>query len=334
MSAPSLTKLLKQENPPNVTLAKAAELSHVFLKSCNNVVDTICDHIADKFPESVGKIKNFIKGGSIGNNTTVYGREDVDSVIVVCFDYGTTDIKELVKKHKSKCRKIMDTIEERLVNIVSYDLDVDEVTDSGIACTVQVPSGPLDVSVYVMSAFYVDVTKAATRNAIYAEIKGAKADEKEILGSALSQLQVDFIKNKNQQLKCLMKLVKFWIQKGFVEKDDQNMPSPYLIELITVFCWEHAGSPETFKFDSAFRAILLTLRDYKSLKAVWTDNYSWDAAQETTHLERSPIVMDPSNPTVNLCRDCNCWDEVARGADQTLKAPLIKDIASPKSIWS
>ena len=83
----------------------------------------------------------------------------MDSVIVVCFDYGTTDIKKLVKSHKNKCRKIMDTIEERLVNMVSFDLEVDEVTDSGITCTVQIPSGPLDVSVYVMATFYVNVTK-------------------------------------------------------------------------------------------------------------------------------------------------------------------------------
>ena len=95
----------------------------------------------------------------MGNDTAVWGREDVDSVIVVCFDYDSTDIKELVKKHKSKSRKIMDTIEERVVNIVSYDVDVDEVTDRGISCTVSIPNGPLYVSVYIMATFYADVTK-------------------------------------------------------------------------------------------------------------------------------------------------------------------------------
>ena len=83
-----------------------------------------------------------------------------------------------------------------------------------------------------------------------------------------------------------MKLVKFWAQKGFAEKDDQNLPSPYLLELVTIFCWQHASSPETFKFSHAFRTVLLTLRDHKSLKAVWDDNYSWEKAQETAHLER------------------------------------------------
>lgn len=83
----------------------------------------------------------------------------MDSVVVVCFDYDTTVVKELLNKHKAKSRKIMDTIEERLVNMVSFDLEVDEVTDSGIACTVTIPSGPLDLSVYVMATFYVDVKK-------------------------------------------------------------------------------------------------------------------------------------------------------------------------------
>ncbi|XP_028404312.1 2'-5'-oligoadenylate synthase 3-like [Dendronephthya gigantea] len=334
MSAPSLTKLLQNEDPPNVTLAKAAELSPIFLKNCNHVIDQICEHIEENFPASVGKIKNFIQGGSLGNGTAVYGRDDVDSVVVVCFDYDTTDVKELLKKHKAKSRKIMDTIEERLVNMVSFDLEVDEVTDSGIACTVTIPSGPLDLSVYVMATFYVDVKKSAIRNEVYDQLGKASSEEVEMLGSALSQLQVDFVKDMDQQLKCLMKLVKFWVQKGFVEKENQNLPSPYLLELVTIFCWQHASSPETFKFASAFRAILLTLRDHKSLKAVWDINYRWDRAQDVVHLERPPIVVDPANPTVNLCRDCNAWDEVARGADQTLKTPLLRSLSSPKSVWS
>ena len=60
------------------------------------------------------------QGGSLANGTTVYGRDDVDSVIVVCFDYGTADTKELLTKHKIQSRKIMDTIEERLVYINPY----------------------------------------------------------------------------------------------------------------------------------------------------------------------------------------------------------------------
>ena len=127
---------------------------------------------------------------------------------------------------------------------------------------------------------------AEIRNGVYDELSRASSEDSELLGSALSQLQVDFIKLQNQQLKSLMKLVKFWAQKGFVEKENQTLPSPYLLELVTIFCWQHASSPETFKFASAFRAVLLTLKDHKSLKAVWTDNYSWDKAQDTAHLER------------------------------------------------
>ena len=127
---------------------------------------------------------------------------------------------------------------------------------------------------------------AEIRNAIYDEISTASSEDAEILGSALSQLQVDFIRSQNQQLKSLMKLVKFWAQKGFVEKDNQNLPSPYLLELVTTYCWQHASSPETFKFASAFRAVLLTLKDHKSLKAIWNDNYTWDRTQDVVHLER------------------------------------------------
>ena len=40
---------------------------------------------------------------------------------MVCFDYDSADIKELVKKHRAKNRKIMDTIEERLVSAYSEE---------------------------------------------------------------------------------------------------------------------------------------------------------------------------------------------------------------------
>lgn len=43
--------------------------------------------------------------------------------------------------------------------MVSFDLEVDDVTDSGITCNVKMPSGPLDLSVYVMATFYADVNK-------------------------------------------------------------------------------------------------------------------------------------------------------------------------------
>ena len=56
---------------------------------------------------------------------------------------------------------------KRLVNMVSFDLEVDEVTDSGISCTVTIPSGPLDVSVFVMATFYADVTKGTKTYCIY-----------------------------------------------------------------------------------------------------------------------------------------------------------------------
>jgi hypothetical protein len=56
-----LTKILQNENPPNVTLAKAAELSPIFLKNCNTVVGKICENIEDNFPSRVGTIKNIIQ---------------------------------------------------------------------------------------------------------------------------------------------------------------------------------------------------------------------------------------------------------------------------------
>ena len=121
------------------------------------------------------------------------------------------------------------------------------------------------------------------------------------MASALSQLQVDFVNKRNQQLKCLIQLVKFWAQKGFADKDGQDLPAPYLLELITIYCWEHASSPETFKFANAFHAVLQTLKDHKSLKATWSEYYTWDKTQDISHLERLVILLEIVTLSQSVC---------------------------------
>ena len=42
-------------------------------------------------------------------------------------------------------------------------------------------------------------------------------------------------------------------------------------------------------------------------------------------LER-PHIVDPANPTNNLYDDVNCWPEVEKVAEESMRKPLLRDV--------
>ena len=39
-----------------------------------------------------------------------------------------------------------------------------------------------------------------------------------------------------------------------------------------------------------------------------------------------PYVIDPANPTNNLHDAVDCWDEVKKVAEETLRKPFLRDV--------
>ena len=39
-----------------------------------------------------------------------------------------------------------------------------------------------------------------------------------------------------------------------------------------------------------------------------------------------PYVIDPANPTNNLYARVDCWDEVKKVAEETMRKPLLRDV--------
>ena len=37
-------------------------------------------------------------------------------------------------------------------------------------------------------------------------------------------------------------------------------------------------------------------------------------------------IIDPANPTNNLYARVNCWDEVQKVAEETMRKPLLRDV--------
>ena len=43
-------------------------------------------------------------------------------------------------------------------------------------------------------------------------------------------------------------------------------------------------------------------------------------------LLNGPYVIDPANPTNNLHDAVDCWDEVKKVAEETMRKPLLRDV--------
>ena len=47
-----------------------------------------------------------------------------------------------------------------------------------------------------------------------------------------------------------------------------------------------------------------------------------------------PHVIDPANPTNNLYDAVDCWDEVQKVAEETMRKPLLSDVLRDTDNWS
>ena len=43
-------------------------------------------------------------------------------------------------------------------------------------------------------------------------------------------------------------------------------------------------------------------------------------------LLHGPYVIDPANPSNNLHDHVDCWDEVKKVAEETMRKPLLRDV--------
>jgi len=74
---------------------------------------------------------------------------------------------------------------------------------------------------------------------------------------------------------------------SFVKKSSsKKFPTSYVLELITIDCWEKAHSPTTFNMEKAFKGVMHRIVDYANLNIHWSDNYRREEYTTATTKER------------------------------------------------
>ena len=94
--------------------------------------------------------------------------------------------------------------------------------------------------------------------------------------AALVKIQKKFVKERPTKVKDLIRLVKHWRKTFFPQIGKKQVPSSYLLELLTIHAWENAypqNPPESFDMKIGFKAVMEVLKNYQSLRVSWERYY-------------------------------------------------------------
>ncbi|XP_029072637.1 2'-5'-oligoadenylate synthase 3-like [Monodon monoceros] len=131
-------------------------------------------------------------------------------------------------------------------------------------------------------------------------------DEAQLCALALLPYQVDFVKASVVRVKGLSRLMIHWFKTSFANTTKE-------MELLTIYIWERAEKPLFFSLVQGMRAVLKLLVRYAEIDVVWHRHYhpKFPIFVKVNQKHTRPFILDPVNPTVNVCDTCNAWDEVA-----------------------
>ena len=113
---------------------------------------------------------------------------------------------------------------------------------------------------------------------LYDELIDCTTEDRNYYSAHFVKLQKKFVKDQPSSVKNLIHLVKYWRKTCIEVKSNgkTRLPSSYPLELITIACWEKAGSKPSFDIRAGFKAVLQQLVDYSRIEFSWSKNY--DAA--------------------------------------------------------
>nr|XP_033801895.1 2'-5'-oligoadenylate synthase 1-like [Geotrypetes seraphini] len=300
--------------------------------SCMAETDAVIDLIKECFPLPVTRI---IKGGSYIKGTDAQDWSDID---IVLFSEAFASVED--------CRKTrtqaLEDLEKRLkksswASRILMEKNTPFSLGFRFYCYENLHIHALNI-IPSYDALGPVPSEGSKRNLYRKLYICCDSTELQLYSMGLLQYQVEFVKSCTAGVKDLIRLVKHWRRTSFAESTDENkyrrLPSSYALELISIYIWQLAGKPIFFSLLQGFRAVLKLLIRYSDICIIWYEQYSpyFEIVKKVNHSGRRPFVLDPANPTFNVCESSNAWDEVAEVAKQSLLKPLLNG-APAKEPW-
>lgn len=294
--------------------------------ACVAEIDAFLQLIQGCFPVPISRV---IQGGSYVKGTDTQGCSEIDIVLL-------SDVFGSVNHSKKQLREGLEALRENLKrtsqgNRILMGKRTSLSLRFNYLCTESLHSHSFEIMAYYDVLGPTPSTDLKLH--LYRKLYLCNdSDEAQLCALALLPYQVDFIKASIVRVKELIRLMIHWFKTSFANPTEENkfrrLPSSYAVELLTIHIWERAEKPLFFSLVQGMRAVLKLLVRYAEIDIVWHSHYhrKFPIFVKVNQKHTRPFILDPVNPTVNVCDTCNAWDEVAHVARCSLLKPLFSRV--------
>ncbi len=273
-------------------------------------------------------VDRIVKGGSLGKGTMVKDLSDVDLIAFI----NPPDLAPIVRigpmEYKRKLAVVIRDLHSALAASPSFVSDVNS-NEFLVYFHINVSRRRLKVD------FLPTSDNCAGHGRTHSDMFRAMLQlhdnrDREFYSASLAEHQLSFVGNQPGYVKELVRLVKYWASDNLPE----NLQKSYRLELITIHLWEEAGKPVRFSKAQGLKNVLQVLTRLTALRVTsWADSNLYDATLAQTAVNQlgmqNPIVLDPANPTNNVCQlyqQGTNMSEIASAAGQTLRTDLLANV--------
>ncbi|XDB51731.1 hypothetical protein ABFV05_005347 [Capra hircus] len=294
--------------------------------ACAAEIGALLQLIQTSFPVPASRV---IQGGSYVKGTDTQGCSEIDIVLL-------SEVFADVNHFKKQLREGLETLRESLMrtaygNRILMGKRTPLSLRFSFLCTESLHSHSCEIMAYYDILGPTPSTDLKLH--LYRKLHLCKdGDEAQLCALALLRYQVDFVKASGLRVKELIRLMIHWLKTSFASPTEENkfrrLPSSYTVELLTIYIWERAEKPLSFSLVQGMRAVLKLLVQYAAIDVVWHRHYhrKFPIFVKVNQKRTRPFILDPVNPTVNVCDTCNAWDEVAHVAKLSLRKPLFSGV--------
>ncbi|XP_022096928.1 2'-5'-oligoadenylate synthase 1-like [Acanthaster planci] len=308
-----------------------------FDADCRKAVDGVVRYLHNicSTDRSLFDVSKVIKGGSLGKGTMVKDLSDVDLVAFI----NPPDMHSMgeltPQRYRDQLRAVLEKLEGALILLPSVKIIRRDAYLINFSIEVQssVDQRRRVVDVDLLPTAH-NIAEYASLGELFEDMLEMRGYDRGFYSASLVEHQRDFVKNQPGYVKELIRLVKYWAYTNL----PPTLRKSYPLELITIHCWEEAGEPSRFYKAQGLKDVLETLCDLSQLRTYWSSYYDEALAEISIQTLRfkNPIVLDPANPTANVCwayqREEN-RTMIENAALTTLQSTLLSNVeVRPK--WS
>ncbi|XP_071805382.1 2'-5'-oligoadenylate synthase 1A-like [Asterias amurensis] len=303
--------------------------TNAFAKDCKSAIDSVVQHIYCRCSENIlaFHVYKVVKGGSLGKGTMVKDLSDVDLVAFVSQPY----LEPISKIEKEEYKETLSGIIADLTSTLRGVQNVQIIRSDEYLLNfkIQVGSRWIDVDLLPTTDNVPKFQRSYRK--LFLTMLDCGNGTRQLYSASFVQYRKQFVKEQPGYVKELIRLVKYWASR-FLPK---YLQKSYPLELITIYRWEKAGKPSYLDKAQGLRSVLKVLTKLDRLRVYWSYMSGVDYQLNEIIIRKldmkSPIVLDPANPTNNVCfmYKEDKIEVLASAAKRTLKTDLLKSV----TVW-